>query len=158
MGLASIFQNHDVLQRGLPLPIWWRGKAGECTSVQLAGHNAQAEVDNTGHWLLRILAISPRGTYELGVQTPSDAVRVSDILVGGVWLCSGQSNMEWRSEQTAAEWAMDTPDLPRVLLLTITAAACLGRTDSVDGSWKLCTAESIPRAPISTTKNCELNL
>jgi sialate O-acetylesterase len=139
MKLASLFQNHAVLQRDLPLPIWGRGEPGEQVTVRLAGHEARTEVDARGHWLLRLPPLPAGGPHTLSVAAPSGEAEVNDLLVGDVWICSGQSNMEWKLEQCGPEWMADAPTLPQVRLLTVTTQARLGRADSVDGSWKLCT-------------------
>ncbi|MDD5198795.1 MAG: sialate O-acetylesterase [Terrimicrobiaceae bacterium] len=143
MQLASIFQNHGVLQRDLPLPVWGCGEPGERVIVRLAGNEARTEVDGGGHWLLRLPPLPAGGPHELSVEAPSGRAEVSDLLVGEVWLCSGQSNMEWKLDQCGPDWMADAPDLPQVRLLTVTTPPRLGRAVSVDGSWKRCTPVSL---------------
>jgi len=143
MQLASIFQNHGVLQRDLPLPIWGRGAPGERVTVRLAGQEAATTVDPAGCWHLRLCPLPSGGPHELVVEASSGHAVVEDLLVGDVWICSGQSNAEWKLTQCGPEWMTDSPELERVRLLTVTNPASLGRTDSVDGTWKLCTPESL---------------
>ena len=143
MKLASVFQNHGVLQRDLPLPIWGHGDPGECVTVSLAGHEARTEVDTRGHWMLRLPPLPAGGPHELRVEAPSGQAEIADLLVGDVWLCSGQSNMEWKLEQCGPEWMEDAPDLPQVRMLTVTTPAMSGRAGAVDGRWIACTPESL---------------
>ena len=143
MQLASLFQNHGVLQRDLPLPVWGRGDSGEEVTVRLAGHEACTVVDATGRWLLRLPPLPAGGPHKLSVHAASGSVEVDDLLAGEVWLCSGQSNMEWKLEQCGPEWMADAPNLPRLRMLTVSTPARLGRADSIDGDWKICSPESL---------------
>jgi len=143
MRLASIFQNHAVLQRDLPLPVWGIGEPGESVAACLAGHKARTTVDSRGHWMLRLPPIPAGGPHALIVEAPSGRAEITDLLTGDVWLCSGQSNMEWKLEQSGPDWTADAPALPLVRLLTVTTTARLGRADSVDGRWTVCSPESL---------------
>jgi len=143
MQLASLFQNHGVLQRDLPLPIWGRGEPGECVTVRMAGREARTEVDAAGHWMLRLPPLPAGGPHELRVEAASGQAETADLLVGDVWLCSGQSNMEWKLQQCGSEWMADAPDLPQMRMLTVTTPAMSGRAEAVDGRWTVCTPESL---------------
>ena len=143
MQLASIFQNHGVLQQGVPLPVWGRGEPGEDVTVRLAGNEACTVVDGRGEWLLRLPPLAAGGPHKLTVDAASGCAEIDDLLAGEVWLCSGQSNMEWELEQCGPEWMEGAPDLPQVRLLTVNTPARLGRVDAVDGDWKICSPESL---------------
>lgn len=92
--LAPIFQDHIVLQRGGPIAIWGRAAAGESVSVSFAGALARAQADPQGQWRTTVEAAAG-GPYTLRVRSDSGGQRViDDVLVGDVYLCSGQSNME----------------------------------------------------------------
>lgn len=143
MKLASIFTSYGVLQRDLPLPIWGSGEPGEPITVHLAGHECRTEVDSRGHWMLRLPPLSIGGPYALRVVAPSGETEVTDLLVGDVWLCSGQSNMEWKRKQCGQEWAVGAMSPSQVRLLTVATPANLGSTDAVDGGWKICDRETL---------------
>ena len=143
MKLASVFQNNGVLQRDLPLPIWGQGDPEECVTVRLAGHEARTEVDAAGHWMLRLPPLQAGGPHKLRVEAASGQAEIADLLVGDVWLCSGQSNMEWKLLQCGPEWMADALDLPQVRMLTVTTPAMSGRAEAVDGRWIACTPESL---------------
>lgn len=144
LALAPVFQDHAVLQRDLPLPIWGLGRPGDCVLVRVAGQEAQTEVDSRGHWLVRMSPLPYGGPHTLAVESPSGRAELKDLLIGDVWLCSGQSNMEWKLKQCGPEQSADTPDLPQVRMLTVTTPARLGRTASVEGCWR-------PSAPDSAS-------
>src|SRR5687767_5807562 len=102
---AWIFSNGAVLQRGQPLPIWGTADPGEAVTVTLAGASeqviatAQTTTDSEGRWVVRLPALQPGGPFTLFI-VGSTTVTLKDILVGDVWVCSGQSNMEWKITQS----------------------------------------------------------
>ncbi|HVO07996.1 MAG TPA: sialate O-acetylesterase [Burkholderiaceae bacterium] len=122
--LAPIFQDHMVLQRGGPVAIWGRAAAGESVSVSFAGATVRAQAGPSGDWRTSVEA-GPGGPYTLDVRSDSGSRRtVDDVLVGDVYLCSGQSNMEmpvkWAAN-AAAEIA--TAGNPAIRMVTIPQGA-----------------------------------
>jgi sialate O-acetylesterase len=106
--LPSIFTDHMVLQRLSTVAIW--GWADPGTSLHIVGSwnpkdTLTTQVDNQGHWKADIRTSQAGGPYTLWVKGPYDQVLVSDVLLGEVWLCSGQSNMEF-----SANWGLDGRD------------------------------------------------
>jgi sialate O-acetylesterase len=94
--LSSIFQDHAVLQRERPITVWGAAAPGEQVSVALNGQQASVEADGSGRWKATLPAMGAGGPYTLEARAESGASQtVSDILIGDVWLCSGQSNMEF---------------------------------------------------------------
>ena len=143
MQFATIFQNHAVLQRNLPIPIWGLGEPGELVRIQLADHEGQVLVDDRGYWLLRLPPLPAGGPHKLIAEAPSGRAETSDILVGDVWLCSGQSNMEWSLQQCGPDWMTDSPAIPEIRFLSVTTPASLGKTSAVAGVWTPCTPASL---------------
>ncbi len=141
MQLASLFQNHAVLQRHTTIPVWGTGSPGESVVVRLAGHEASTPVDATGRWFLRLPPLSEGGPYVLSAEAPSGAVEVHDVMVGEVWICSGQSNMAWALDRSGGE--PNPPALPDVRLLTVSNPVGPGRAEAVEGKWELCTPQSL---------------
>ncbi len=93
--LNAMFQDHAVLQRDRPIPIWGDAKPREQVTVSLNAVALRVRADSSGHWRAVLPAMSAGGPYSLRVRTRSGANQsISDLLVGDVWLCSGQSNME----------------------------------------------------------------
>jgi len=93
--LDPVFMDHMVLQRGLPVHVWGKANPGEPVKVLFSGKTVRAVADAAGNWsaMLPSLKASDK-PCKLVVQGHNEA-SVGDILVGEVWLCSGQSNMEW---------------------------------------------------------------
>ncbi len=90
-----MFQDHAVLQRDRPIAVWGDAKAREQISVAMNGNAAQTRADSSGHWRVSLPAMPAGGPYSLTVHTSSGSSQtLTDVLVGDVYLCSGQSNME----------------------------------------------------------------
>jgi sialate O-acetylesterase len=91
---AGVFGDHMVLQRDVALPVWGWADPGEAVTVTLGGQTRTATAAACGKWTVRFDALPAGGPLELKIQGKNNTVSFSDVLVGEVWLCSGQSNME----------------------------------------------------------------
>lgn len=141
--LASVFGDGMVLQRDRPIAVWGRAEPGEKVTVTLAGRSATARAAAAdGRWRVELPAVAAGGPHELVVEG-KDRVAVKDVLVGDVWLCSGQSNMEFAA-RAAASWAeaAKEADLPRLRLFHGTRAVAAEPADDVKGTWTASTAAS----------------
>ncbi len=95
VSLGPLFQDHAVLQRGVPIAIWGTAGPGEEVVVAMAGKDVPAKADTSGRWTATLPAMDAGGPYTLDVRAGGGSAKtVGDILVGDVFLCSGQSNME----------------------------------------------------------------
>ncbi|HSJ04441.1 MAG TPA: sialate O-acetylesterase, partial [Verrucomicrobium sp.] len=99
--LNALFSDHMVLQRERPLPVWGKADPGEQVAVTFGNETAQATADSSGKWMA-ILSPKPvsRAGQTLKVKGKTNELAVADILVGDVWLGTGQSNMDWSLSQT----------------------------------------------------------
>lgn len=94
--LGGLFQDHAVLQRDRPIRIWGRAEAGETVTLELAGTSTRVRTDRSGRWSASLPAQPAGGPYQLIASTLRGAREtLQDVMVGDVWLCSGQSNMEF---------------------------------------------------------------
>ena len=91
--LPKVFSSHMVLQRDMPIHIWGDAASGEQVTVDLHGATNTATTDNLGRWSLRLPAQSAGGPYTLTIHG-TNTVQFDDILIGDLWIASGQSNME----------------------------------------------------------------
>ncbi|WP_165842942.1 sialate O-acetylesterase [Phenylobacterium deserti] len=94
--LHTMFQDHAVLQRERPVPVWGQAQPGEQVTVEFAGKSASATADAQGRWRAELPATPAGGPFVLRARAGGRTQSVSDVLVGDVWLCSGQSNMQMR--------------------------------------------------------------
>jgi sialate O-acetylesterase len=119
--LGTPFGDHMVLQREKPIPVWgWAPPAAEII-VSFAGQTHTSKSDAEGAWKVTLPALPAGGPHEMLVAGPSE-VRITDILVGEVWVCSGQSNMAMAMSETdkAAE-DIAAADFPKMRLLKLPA-------------------------------------
>ena len=94
--LPSVFSDHMVLQQGQKLPIWGWADPGEAVTVSVAGQSYTTEADKNGAWSLRLKKTLKASKSPVTFTVKgSNTIDFKDVLVGEVWLCSGQSNMEW---------------------------------------------------------------
>ncbi|AYV44974.1 9-O-acetylesterase [Caulobacter flavus] len=104
--LNGLFADHAVVQRGRPLPVFGAARPGEAVTVSFGGKTATATTGADGAWRVDLPAMAAGGPYILEAKAASGAVQtVGDVLVGDVWLCSGQSNMELPVERGNNSWS-----------------------------------------------------
>ena len=92
--LPNIFSDHMVLQQGQENNIWGKGDAGETVTISIAGKTVTTKADDKGEWTAKLPVLSLGAPLTLKVSG-SSTVELKDVLVGEVWICSGQSNMQW---------------------------------------------------------------
>ena len=106
---VPVFDDHMVLQRDKPVPVWGTAPANADVTVTFAGQTKATTANPKGRWQVMLdplpASTEPR---ELLVKAGSDTVTIHDVLVGEVWLCSGQSNMVW-----PVQWSTDADDVMR---------------------------------------------
>ncbi len=119
VGLPSIFGDHMVLQRGKPIPVWGTAAKEEQVTVTLGKQSRTATADADGHWRVTFKAIKGRGPLEMTVSG-KNAITIHDILIGDVWICSGQSNMEfWLKAAKNGEEEVKKAEYPNIRLFTV---------------------------------------
>jgi sialate O-acetylesterase len=143
--LAPVFTDHAVLQRGQPIRVWGAAKAGEAVELTLGEAQASATADAQGRWSATLPAREPGEPLTLTVQAGGERQTISDLLVGDVWLCSGQSNMEYplrRSLGGEAE-AANSAD-PNIRLLQTGRVSLPEPTTALprEAAWRPATPES----------------
>ena len=122
--MAALFTDHAVLQRDRPIDIWGNAAAGESVTVTLADATQTARANAQGHWALTLPAQHAGGPFTLSARTDTRAANANDVMVGDVWLCSGQSNMEWPVHNTldaGSEVALSANE--RIRQVTVARAA-----------------------------------
>lgn len=144
--LPAIISNNMVLQADKPLPIWGWAAAGEKVTVTLGDQNATAVADGTGNWKLSLKPVKLAGPdakpMEMTVEG-TNKITVSNILIGSVWVCSGQSNMAFglNSAHNAAD-ALPKAKYPKIRLFTVARTIAVTPEKDVKGAWVECTPEA----------------
>jgi len=143
--LPLVFTDGVVLQRDRPMPVWGQARPGCTVQVELDGQRASATAAGDGSWAVTLPAHAAGGPYVLAVEGCGQRQRIADVLVGEVWLASGQSNMEWPVAQTlhAAEdiAAAGDPQLRHFKVPRSWAEA--PRTQLEGGQWQAASPETV---------------
>jgi sialate O-acetylesterase len=101
VAMPDLFGDHAVLQRSKSVPVWGHAEPGENVRVSVAGKSASAQAGSNGRWQVILdLSDAGKGPFQLVAEGPSNRVEAKDVLIGEVWVCSGQSNMDWSVSRT----------------------------------------------------------
>lgn len=141
--LPRLVSSHMVLQRNAKLPLWGWAAPGESVRVSFRGTTAQATAGPDGRWQLTLPAQPAGGPFELEVKG-QNIIRLTDVLVGDVWLASGQSNMEWPLRDAAGgPTAAAAANYPRIRLFNVpNRAESRPQAELAGGEWQVCTPQS----------------
>lgn len=146
--LHELFQDHVVLQRDRAINLWGQATPGEKLSVTFAGVNWQAEAGASGEWRVALPSMKAGGPYQLFVATSSGATQtVNDVMVGDVWLCSGQSNMVMqvhRALDSRSEIANSANDSIRLLTVPQASSAVPQYGFGSRVEWRKASPTSVP--------------
>ena len=142
--LPAVFGDRMVLQRGEPIPVWGWADPGEAVQVSLDQASVAAVADAAGAWRVSLPPRAEGGPFELTVQGKI-TVKLTDVLVGEVWLCSGQSNMEFRVRSALNfEQEKAAATLPRIRHLSVPRSpASLPGKDVQPCRWSVCSPETV---------------
>jgi sialate O-acetylesterase len=143
--LARLFSDHVVLQRQKPIPVWGWAKPGEKVKITLASQKLEIKADASGKWLVTFLPLEAGGPHQLKVTAKSGSATATDVLIGEVWLCSGQSNMEW-SVAASNNFAEEkkNAEFPQIRHFRVEHEVSLTpEKDLSKGEWKVASSESI---------------
>ncbi|HUA66806.1 MAG TPA: sialate O-acetylesterase [Alphaproteobacteria bacterium] len=141
--LPRVFGSHMVLQRDKPIIIWGWANPGETVTVQLGQESRSAQANARGEWKVSLPAMGAGGPFTLTVSG-SSTVTFDDVMVGEVWLCSGQSNMEFgMGNVTNSAEEIAAADHPGIRLLLVQHSWLAQPTNDIDGTWKVCTPQSV---------------
>lgn len=143
--LPSVFGSHMVLQREMAVPVWGWADAGEEVTVTFRDQTKTATADGEGRWSVKLDPLAVGDPATLTVTGQQGKVEFTDVLVGEVWVCSGQSNMQW-----SVQLGLD-PDLeaaaahhPQIRLFQVPMVTATEPQEDVEAEWKPCTPETVP--------------
>lgn len=155
--LPALISKGMVLQRNSEVKLWGESSPGAKITVTASwGTKADGKTDGNGKWMVTLKTGDAGGPYDVGIQAGDTSVVIKDVLLGEVWLCSGQSNMEMPMQgwpptalvnNSASEIAR--ANNPNIRLFTVGRNISLTPVDTCHGSWKDCTPENV--APFSAT-------
>ncbi len=137
--LASPFSDHMVLQRDMPVPVWGWSAPGDTVTVTFAGQSRTATADKTGRWQVTLDPLkASAASRTLAVQSAigNRKLAIADVLVGEVWICSGQSNMQMGRTAMVGAAAMVKKAAGRpIRSMTVTQTVSFTPKDRCGGKW-----------------------
>jgi sialate O-acetylesterase len=149
--VPNVIGSHMVLQRDKPLPIWGTASPGEEVTVQFGDKTEKATADQEGKWKVTLPAmkaddISKGAKGHTMTITGKNKIELTDILVGEVWIGSGQSNMEWSvaGSQDSKE-SIPAADHPTIRLFHVPKVQAPKPADDVKAEWEVCSPKNVGR-------------
>jgi sialate O-acetylesterase len=143
--LGPLFVDHAVLQRERAINVWGAADPGQTVTVSLAGSSATATADVKGRWAAQLAALPAGGPHTLTARSGNREQKIEDVLVGDVWLCTGQSNMVWNvraSLNGRAEIAASADNAMRQVSIPMVSSTS-ARTDfDKPLEWKIASPET----------------
>jgi sialate O-acetylesterase len=141
--LPGVFADHMVVQRDVAVPVWGWAEPGEKVSVSLAGQTKTATADGAGKWTVKLDAIQAGGPHALKVQG-NNTLEITDVMLGEVWLCSGQSNMEMSVGGSANRDAeIAAAKYPGIRMMSVAHVPAETPQNDCRGQWKVCSPETV---------------
>ncbi|MGB9623866.1 MAG: sialate O-acetylesterase [Phycisphaerae bacterium] len=141
--LPHVIGSHMVLQRDMPVPIWGWAEPGEAVTVRIDDHEASVKAGADGKWQVRLPAMAAGGPHTMTVAG-RNRIELKDVLVGEVWICSGQSNMDMGIKSVRdADREIASAQYPRIRLLWVPYRTSPDPLDDADVSWLPCSPENV---------------
>ncbi len=142
-GMPRIFSDHMVLQAGARVPVWGWAKPGTEVAVAIAGQTETAVADSEGQWRIDLADLSTGGPHEMIVRG-TKTIRITDVLIGEVWLGSGQSNMAMKVKGCVdAEREIASAQFPKLRMFTVKRAPRKTAERDCEGSWVECSPATV---------------
>lgn len=141
--LPALIGEHMVIQRDAPVRIYGWASAGEEVTVRLAGQTAAARADAQGYWEAWLRPMAAGGPYELAIAG-RNTITLRDVMVGEVWVASGQSNMVWPVERSRdPEKEAAAANYPRIRLFKVALKVADQPLGDAEGAWQVCSPETV---------------
>ncbi|MDX6765237.1 MAG: sialate O-acetylesterase [Candidatus Methylacidiphilales bacterium] len=153
--LSALFTDHMVLQQGTTVPVWGTADPGENVKVSFAGQEKSATADASGRWRVELGSLTtseePRELAVSSDKSPAP-LKVADVLVGEVWICSGQSNMERQlgprsGQQPLVNWEQEaaSAQYPGIRHFTVDRKPSDTPLPDTAGKWEVCSPQTVPQ-------------
>lgn len=143
--LASVFGKSMVLQRELPVPVWGWAEPGEDVAVSFAGQSKETKAGEDGKWMVKLDPLKASSKPSSLTVTGKNKIVLGDILVGEVWICSGQSNMEWAvGNSMNAKEEIAAADHSQIRLFNVPGHTTSPvAKEACPGKWEICQPSTV---------------
>ena len=146
--LNGVFTDHMILQRDIPVPVYGTAEPGEKVNVAFAGKEKSVVADKDGNWSVKLDAMKVSTTPAVMTVSGKNKLTLNDILMGDIWICSGQSNMEWVLGNCNRPDDLAQANFPLIRLFQMRGTASPSPRTVVNCiPWTPCTPESVKNFP-----------
>jgi sialate O-acetylesterase len=141
--LPAIYTSHMVLQQGMNDRVWGTADPDESVTVEIAGQTKTATASADGTWSVTLDPLAAGGPHAMTVKGRNE-IKLDDVLVGEVWICSGQSNMQW-DVQLANDPDLEslTAKFPNIRLISVPQVGTQEPQSNFNGQWEVCTPDTV---------------
>jgi len=144
--LPKVIDSHMVLQQGMSIPIWGTAAPGEMVTVTFAGKTVGNQTNERGSWAVVLEPLKATAKGQTLTVKGKNTITLTDVLVGEVWVGSGQSNMEWNlAGSTRGKEFIAGADKPKIRLFHVPKVQSKTPAKDVKATWTVCTPKSVPR-------------
>lgn len=144
VSLPAVIGNHMVLASGMPQTIWGWANPGEEVTISFGENKATVKTDANGDWLVKLPAMAASSEPQEMTVSGTNTIKLSDILVGEVWLGSGQSNMQWSVEASDnAQAEIAAANYPQLRLFSVPLVPAGKPAKNVNAAWTVCTPDNV---------------
>ncbi|MFM2199279.1 MAG: hypothetical protein RLZZ505_2711 [Verrucomicrobiota bacterium] len=144
--LHGLFNDHMVQKRDTPFPVYGERQPGARMTVKIGGSAAEAQIVTDGKWVVQLPAMPHSELHTLEAAAEDGAVRIDDLLVGDVWIVSGQLNMEWRISSGIgdAEKELADANVPQIRFFNVSKRQSdVTKTEVRGAGWQVASPHSI---------------
>jgi sialate O-acetylesterase len=143
--LPAIIGDNMVLQRGMPVPIWGWAEKGEEVTVSVAGQTVQAKAGDDGRWKVVLQKLESDAPVEMVIKGSTDTLTVKNVLIGEVWVGSGQSNMNMTvGNSNNAPEEIANANYPKIRLFQVGMVKAPSPQNNCNGQWVECSPKTVP--------------
>ena len=143
--LPVLFSDHMVLQQGRPVPVWGWANAGEAITVSFGKQRQRATADADGHWRVTLKPMATDAAPRALTVSGENTIVLNNVLVGEVWVCSGQSNMAFQLPTARdAQAEIAAADYPQIRMFTVTPRVAATPQADAQGNWLVCSPQNAP--------------
>jgi sialate O-acetylesterase len=147
---STLFSDHMVLQSGMPVPVWGTADPGEKVTVGFLKQKKSVIAGKDGKWMVRFSKLKPGGPFEMTISG-KNSITIQDVLVGEVWLGSGQSNMQFPVSKQHAPYAgllneeqeIAAANYPQIRMFTGKPSKSYEPQSDIAGQWLICSPQTV---------------
>lgn len=141
---SSLFSDNMVIQQNQPIKIWGVADPNETVEVEFLNQKKKTKADNNGNWSVILASHIYGGPYKMTIKGKSNQIEFENVLVGDVWVCSGQSNMEWPVKNVMnASIEMSRSNNSKIRSFNVKQAIGTEPKEELEGTWMECTPSTV---------------